>query len=193
MRSDVEVNDAAAFMRENKEDIENAEGDCWDGEEINRGKLLSMVFQKGAPTLRRWFRMSEHVFGDRCLENVDSKLEQFAMNSRGSQEGIIFTHRADELTNLLGYPGSSRLALPAFPGPKQSKSLAMPSDDGFRFNNDKGRAPLWPIAKEPNPEESIPGSEFWAMGGTLQDDDLVSQSENLGLERETRTKAGEEG
>ena len=193
MRRNIEMDNAASLMREDDKDVENAERDCRDGEEINRGKLLSMVFQKGAPTLRRWFRMSEHVFGDRCLENVDSKLAQFAMNSRGSQEGIIFTHRADELTNLLGYPGSSRLALPAFPGPKQSKSLAMPSDDGFRFNNDKGRAPLWPIAKEPNPEEAVPRSKFWAVGGTLQDDDLVSQSEDFGLECETRSKAGEEG
>ena len=135
--------------------------------------------------------MPDHVFGGRCLGNVDSEFEQFAVNSRGSPEGIIFAHRADELTNLLGNPG--RLTVPAFPGPKHTESLTMPGDDGFRFNNDKGRAPLWPIAKEPNPEESIPGSEFWAMGGTLQDDDLVSQSENLGLERETRTKAGEEG
>ena len=118
--------------------------------------------------------MSEHVFGDRCLGNVDSKLEQFAMNSRGSPEDIIFTNRADEITHLLGNPGSSRLAVPAFPGPKQSESLAMPSDDGFRFNDDKGRTPLWPIAKEPNPKESVPRPKFWAIGRTLQDDDLVS-------------------
>jgi hypothetical protein len=66
----------------------------------------------------------------------------------------------------------------------------MPSDDGFRWNDDKDR---WPKAKEPNPEESVPRSEFWAIHGTPQDDDLVSQSEDLGLERETRLKAEEEG
>jgi hypothetical protein len=69
----------------------------------------------------------------------------------------------------------------------------MPSDDSFRFNDDKGRTPLWPIAMEPNPEESVPRSKFWAIGGTLQDDDLMAQSDDLGLERETRSKAGEEG
>jgi len=187
------VNDAAPLMGKNEEDVENAEGDCRDGEKIDRGKLLGMVFQKYAPSLRGRFGMSEHVFGDRCLGNIDSKLEQFAMNSRGSPEGIIFAHRADELTNLLGNPGSSRLTVSAFPGPKHAESPAMPGYDGFWFNNDKGRAPLWPKAKEHNPEESVTRSKFWAIGGTLQDDDLVSQSEDLGLERETRSKAGEEG
>jgi len=31
------------------------------------------------------------------------------------------------------------------------------------------------------------------MGGTFQDEDLLSQSEDLGLERETRSKAGKKG
>ena len=137
--------------------------------------------------------MPDYVFSDRCLGNVDSKLKQFAMNSRGSPEGIIFAHCAEELTHLFRNPRSSRRAVPAFPGPKQSECLAVPSDDSFRFNNDKGRAPLWPIAKEPNPEEAVPRSKFWAVGGTLQDDDLVSQSEYLDLECETRSKAGKEG
>jgi hypothetical protein len=35
MRRDVEVNDAATLMRENEEDLENVEGDCRDGEEID--------------------------------------------------------------------------------------------------------------------------------------------------------------
>ena len=61
------------------------------------------------------------------------------------------------------------------------------------FNDDKGRAPLWPKAKEPNPEESAPRSEFWAIDGTLQDEDLVPQSKDLGLECEAGSKAVEEG
>ena len=60
-----------------------------------------------------------------------------------------------------------------FPRPKQSESLAMPGDDGFRFDNDESRPPPGPEAKEPSPEQSVPGSKSWAIGGTLQDDDLV--------------------
>jgi hypothetical protein len=174
MRRDIEMNNAATLMGENEEDVENAEGDCRDREEIDRGKLFAVVFQKGMPCLGWRFGMADHVFGDCCLGNVDSELEQFAMNSGGSPEGIVFAHGADEITNILGNPGPSRFAAPAFPGPKESESLAMPGNNGFWFNDDEGRAPLGPKAKEPDPEESVPRSKSWAIGGTLQDDDLVS-------------------
>jgi len=111
--------------------------------------------------------MSDHVFGDRCLGNVDPEFEQFAVNSGGSPEGMVFAHGADEITNILGNPGPSRFAMPAFPGPKQSESLAMPGDDCFWFNNDEGRAPLGPEAQKPNPEKSVSRPKSWAIGGTL--------------------------
>jgi hypothetical protein len=70
----------------------------------------------------------------------------------------------------------------------------MPGDDRLRFDNDESRAPFGPEAEEPDPEESVPGSKFGPTGnGTSQDDDLVSQGEDLGLERKARSKAGEDG
>jgi hypothetical protein len=36
------VTNAAPLMRENEEDMENAGRDCWNGEEIDRGKLLGL-------------------------------------------------------------------------------------------------------------------------------------------------------
>jgi hypothetical protein len=71
-------------------------------------------------------------------------------------------------------PGPSRLAMPAFPVPKQLKSHAIPGEHGFGFDNDESRVPLWPKSGEPNLEESVPRSDCWSIGGTLQDDDLVS-------------------
>ena len=100
MRRNIEVNDAATLMRENEEDVENAEGDCRDGEEIDRGKLFRVVFQKCVPGLRGRFGMSDHVLGDGCLGDIDSEFEQFAMDSRSSPEGISFAHGVDELTNI---------------------------------------------------------------------------------------------
>ena len=136
--------------------------------------------------------MPDHVFSDSCLRDIDSEFEQFAMNSRGSPEGIIFAHGADEITNILGNSRSSRFTMLAFPGPKQTESFTMPGDDCFRFNNDESRSPHRPEAKEPDPEESVPRSKFWAIDRSFQDDDLVSESEDLGLEREARSKAGDE-
>jgi hypothetical protein len=66
----------------------------------------------------------------------------------------------------------------------------MPGDDGFPFNDDESGAPLGSKAQEPDPEESVLSSKFWTIDGTFQDDDLVSQGEDLSLEREARSKAG---
>jgi hypothetical protein len=100
MRRNVEVKDAATLMRENNEDIENAEGDCRYGEEINRGKLLGVVFQKCSPSLRGRFGMSDHVLSDGCLGDIGTEFEQFAMDSRCSPGKISFAHGADEFTNI---------------------------------------------------------------------------------------------
>ena len=48
-------------------------------------------------------------------------------------------------------PSSARLASRDFPGPKQSKCLPMPTDDGVGFDNDEGRAPLGPYLGQPYP------------------------------------------
>ena len=106
MRRNIEVNDAAPLMRENEEDVEDAEGDCRDGEKINGGKLVGVVYQKYAPCLGGRLGMSDHVLGDSCLGDIDSELEQFAMDSRSSPDGIIFAHGADELPNLSSNPRS---------------------------------------------------------------------------------------
>jgi hypothetical protein len=115
------------------------------------------------------------------------------MNSRGSPEGIIFAHGADKITDIFRNPLSPCLAVPAFPGPKQAESLAMPGNDGFRFNNDESRTPLGPDSQEPNPEKPVSRSRFWATDRTFKDDDLVSESGDFGLERETRSKGCKEG
>jgi len=65
--------------------------------------------------------------------------------------------------------------------------------NGFWFNDNESRSPHGAEAKEPNPEESVSRSRFWAIDGTFQDDDLVPESEDFGLERETRSNAGKEG
>jgi len=100
MRRDVEVNDAATVVRENDENVENTKGDGRDGEEIDGGKLLGVVFQECSPGLRGRYGMSNHVLSDGCLGDIDTEFEQFAMDSRSSPEGISFAHGTDEFTNI---------------------------------------------------------------------------------------------
>jgi hypothetical protein len=106
-RNMLEMNNTAPLMRENEEDLENAEGNGRDGKEIHRGKLLAVIFQKGAPSLRGRFWLADNVLGDGCLRDIDFEFQQFAMKSRSSPEGIIFAHGADELANIFGNPWPS--------------------------------------------------------------------------------------
>ena len=71
------MNNAAPLMRENKEDVENAEKDYRNGEEIDRGKPFGMVYEKCMPCLRGRLWMPDHVPGDDCSGDVDSQIEQF--------------------------------------------------------------------------------------------------------------------
>jgi hypothetical protein len=47
------MNDTAAIVPENQEDVEHAQGDGWDGEEIHGRDLADVVLQEGPPILRR--------------------------------------------------------------------------------------------------------------------------------------------
>lgn len=45
---------------------------------------------------------------------------------------------ADEISNLTGNDGASRLTVPNLP--EQAEAGTMPGHDGFRFHDDQGRA-----------------------------------------------------
>src|SRR6516225_653889 len=71
----VEVQNAAPVMGQNQENVKNLEADRRHGEEINR--LLGMIFQEGAPRLRRWPMAAQNVFADTAFSDVDTELEKF--------------------------------------------------------------------------------------------------------------------
>ena len=100
MRRDVEVNNAATLVSENDEDVENTKGEGRDGEEIDGGKLLGVVFQERSLSLRGRLGMSDHLLSNGCLRDIETEFEQFAVDSRRSPERISVAHGADELTNI---------------------------------------------------------------------------------------------
>ena len=82
MLDDIEVYDAATLVRQYDKDIEDAEGDRGTGEEFDGSKLVGRVLQEGSPGLRRRFGLSQHVFGDSGLRDLDGGLQQFPVYSR---------------------------------------------------------------------------------------------------------------
>ena len=60
------------------EGIEQFEANRWDNEQVHSGDILSVIAQKGAPSLARWHPPLDHVLGDARLRDLKPELEQFA-------------------------------------------------------------------------------------------------------------------
>jgi hypothetical protein len=74
MRCNIEVHDVAAVMAEHDKHIENAKCGGRDREEINSRYTVGMVFEKRSPGLRRRFLLTNHIFGNCSLRDINSKL-----------------------------------------------------------------------------------------------------------------------
>ena len=144
MLGDVEVQDASTAMADDEEAIEHAKGDCGHGEEIHGRNRFPVVSQEGEPTLgglgisRRPF----HPTRDRSLAKIKTEHKQLTVDARRSPGGILNHHPEDQLSNSLRrrLPPNPR---PDFRGqfPVQAKTSPVPTNDGFRRDDDQGLFP----------------------------------------------------
>src|SRR5262245_17454690 len=105
-----------------------------------------MIGEERSPRLGWWLGMADHVFGNGRLGNPYAKFQEFAVKSRRSPNRVVTTHGSNQITRLPRNTGTSRLAVTNLPSPVPLKSLTMPTNDGFRFDDDQGRAPTRPQA-----------------------------------------------
>src|ERR1035441_5635185 len=96
-----------------------------------------MIAQERLPALGWRPPAPCHVFGDRGLANVDAKLEEFAMNPGSAPERIGPAHVSNQLANFERdlWPAAATSRLPS---PEQTKTGAMPTDDGLWLHNRQG-------------------------------------------------------
>src|SRR5215467_11986651 len=133
-------------MSQDQKHVENLEPDGGDREEIDGDDLREVVLEESAPGLRRRFTAANHVLGDTALADVDTELEQFAINARCTPDGILPAHPADQVPNLARDRRPSGLSVPYLPRPKQAKTFAMPDHNRFRLDEHQRRAPMAPDA-----------------------------------------------
>jgi hypothetical protein len=87
----------------------------------------------------------------------------------------------------------------ALPFPIQPNALPVPSDDGLRFHNAQGGAPIGPNSREPDPNESVARSQSQAtvLVHALQHKKLMTECQVLcvksGPSLKTATKEEEQG
>ena len=150
-----------------------------------------MIAEKRPPALCR-FRIPGRPFhptGDRALGNLKSEHKQLAMNARRSSGWVVGDHPEDEIANFLGGRFSSNRSTGLGNQlPIQAKPGSVPTDDGFRGDQEERLPPTRPKASRNYPEESVEVSKAWTRSAPLQHGQLLTQCQILKEETLSRAK-----
>ena len=104
MLSDVEMNNLSPVMANNKEAVQQVEGDRRDSEKIHGGDHFAMIAKKGLPAPGKSWILggSLHPAGDASLGYIEAQHEELAVNPGSSPGRIVCHHLEDEIPDLLG-------------------------------------------------------------------------------------------
>lgn len=109
MRRDPKLENAPAIVRQHQEDVEYLKSNGRDCEKVQGNETLHLVFRECAPPLGRRFSMSQHVFANGWLGDLDTQFEQLTMDARCAPQRIVATHPPDQITNSGGSAGRPSL------------------------------------------------------------------------------------
>src|SRR5664279_1669677 len=183
LRGDVEMHDPPAVVSQHQEHVQHLKANGRHREEVDRNRGLHVVFQEGPPCLRRRIPTADHVFAHAGLADVNAEFEEFPVDTRSAPERVLAAHLPNQLTDFLRHRRAAALAAANLPSPKQSKSLAVPSYDGSRFDDAKSRAPFGPGSTKPSPQEPVEPAQFWLLDRALHHAKLMAESQDLKLQR----------
>src|SRR6266403_5548404 len=136
---------------------------------------LAMVSEERQPSLHRvWIsRGSPHPSRETPFREIETQLEQFAVNARRSPGWILSHHTEDQGANLFADTlPSSYLADSGDPRPIQTKSRSVPVHDGSRSDQDERLSPPGPAHSQRNPEQFVKGSQSTSRSLRMQGSSL---------------------
>jgi hypothetical protein len=159
---------------------QNTKSERWYGEKVHRSNGLAMVPEERQPSLHQvWIsRGSPDPSRDTPFRELETQLEQLAMNARRSPSWILSHHTEDQGANLFAdrLP-SSYLADSGDPRPIQTKSRSVPVHDASRSDQDERLPPLGPEHSQGNPEQLVQGSQSTARSLRVQSQQLPTESQ----------------
>jgi hypothetical protein len=158
MLGDIAMKNSPPVVRDDKEAVENAEGERRHCEEIHCGDSLAMIAEKSHPAIRRFVTSwsFSHPTQDGSLGDVVAEHLQFAVNPRRTPGGVPGDHAENELAQFFArWPSSRADPMPRKPGPVQFEPLAMPANNRLRLDNDESLLPSGPEAPQHQPKQPI--------------------------------------
>src|SRR5260370_20564346 len=176
------MQDRPPVVADDEKAVQNTKRERWDGEEIHRRNGLAMVSEERQPSLRGiWIsRSSPDPPRDAPFREIETQLEQFAVNARCSPGRILGNHPEDQGPDLFADTlPSSYLADSGDPRPIQTKPCSMPVHDGSRSDQDERLGPPGPQRSQRNPEQFVPGRQSTARLLRVQSQQLPTESQVL--------------
>jgi len=135
-----------------------------------------MVFQECSPCLGRRLGLSTmHQIGNCSLGDLDSQLEQLAMNSGRTPERIGRCHLKNKVTDLRADRRPPGSLLSGLKSPEQLETLSMPTNDSFGFDEDQWLLPVAPETTKHNPEKTVFCWNLWPFLMTFPDGQLLAE------------------
>ena len=117
--------------------------------------------------------------GDGALSDVDAELEEFAMDSGSTPQGIGRGHSSDQGFDR-GVDGRvARRAAPGERGPVAAKAASLSAQHSGGSHDDEGLLPGGPDSGQPDPKEPIAPLKLRPVRRPLVDGQLLPQGEVL--------------
>jgi hypothetical protein len=98
----IEVQDLTPVVADDEKAIENTKPECMDCEEVHRSNCLAMIPEERQPSLREiWTSWgSPNPSRNTSFREIESQLQQLAVNARCSPGRILGNHAEDQGANL---------------------------------------------------------------------------------------------
>ena len=189
----LEVEQAAAMVADQEEDVEGLEGQSLDYEEVGCPDDVGVVGEEGTPALAgRLGWPAASVASDGASAHCDAELEQLAADPLGTPVRVFARHGGDQLAGLGVQPRTSPDGAGA-PAPEQTPAPALPAQHGLRPDQEQVASPVLVQAPDEEPEELVPSSEAWPTLGTEGNLELLAEKQVLHDEAPTAAGSGDEG
>ena len=116
-----------------------------------------------------------HQVGNCSLADLDSQLEQLAMNPWCSPERVGVRHLKNKVTDLRADRRAPGSLLQGLKSPEQLETLSMPPNDSFGFYDDQWLLPVASETSKHDPEKTVFCSNLRPFFRTFQDGQLLAE------------------